>query len=664
MLHRHGRRRGLVDGRRRQRRPTSTSTRCSAATPRSSAARRRSSTAAGSSARRIRSCRSTTSAPAACRTRCPSSRTAAGRGARFDLRDDADRGDRHVAARDLVQRGAGALRAGDRARRPRRVPAPSASASAARSRWSARATDDGRLVVDDPQLGNEPVDMPLDVLLGKPPKMQRDVQRVTRDAAAARPRPASTLQDAAHRVLRHPTVADKTLPRHDRRPHRRRPVRARPDGRPVAGAGGRLRRHAGRLRGLCRRGDGDGRAHAARADRRAGVGPHGGRRGDHQPRRGADRTLVDVKLSANWMAAGRPAGRGRGAVRHGARGRHGAVPGARHLASRWARIRCRCAPRWRTAKAKSVTSPLSLIVSAFAPVADVRAHADAAAAHRRGDTDAGARRPRRAAGTAWAARSSRRCSASSATTCPTSTIRALLKALLRRHPGAARAGMLLAYHDRSDGGLFATVCEMAFAGHCGVTLNLDVARHRCARLDDVDAFKRNADEQLAGRRERARACARSSTRSSARSCRSAPATATQVMHVLRERRPRRLHATSSASPTTRDEIRVTRNDKARVQQQARPTCSAPGTRSRWRMQALRDNPACADEEYDRIVDARRPGPASLHAHASIRPRTSRRRSSRRRAAAASRSCASRASTARSRWRPRSTAPASTRSTCT
>src|SRR6185503_15401145 len=57
---------------------------------------------------------------------------------------------------------------------------------------------------------------------------------------------------------------------------------------------------------------------------------------------------------------------------------------------------------------------------------------------------------------------------------------------------------LLAYHDRSDGGLFATVCEMAFAGRCGVTLNLDALAFEAAG-DDVDAFKRNADEQLAGR---------------------------------------------------------------------------------------------------------------------------------------------------------------------
>ncbi len=56
-----------------------------------------------------------------------------------------------------------------------------------------------------------------------------------------------------------------------------------------------------------------------------------------------------------------------------------------------------------------------------------------------------------------------------------STMPAQLKALLRRDPAScARDGMLLAYHDRSDGGLFATVCEMAFAGHVGVRLNVDM----------------------------------------------------------------------------------------------------------------------------------------------------------------------------------------------
>ena len=67
----------------------------------------------------------------------------------------------------------------------------------------------------------------------------------------------------------------------------------------------------------------------------------------------------------------------------------------------------------------------------------------------------------------------------------------------------SKENLLLAYHDRSDGGLFASVAEMAFAGHCGVTVNLDgLVFDRWS--DDVDGFKQSNEEQLAGRlRERA-----------------------------------------------------------------------------------------------------------------------------------------------------------------
>ena len=81
------------------------------------------------------------------------------------------------------------------------------------------------------------------------------------------------------------------------------------------------------------------------------------------------------------------------------------------------------------------------------------------------------------------------------------------------------------------------------------------------------------------------------------------------------------------------------------------------------MQTLRDNPDVADQEYERMLDAARSRPLAA---TDVRSRRRRRRALRRtrRAARAWRSCASRASTARSRWRPRSTAPASTPSTCT
>src|SRR5437016_8385875 len=79
------------------------------------------------------------------------------------------------------------------------------------------------------------------------------------------------------------------------------------------------------------------------------------------------------------------------------------------------------------------------------------------------------------------------------TECPDVDEPALLKAFFAAIQ--ALRPLILAYHDRSDGGLFATVCEMACAGHCGVTINIDPLAFDAA-TDDVDAFKRNADEQL------------------------------------------------------------------------------------------------------------------------------------------------------------------------
>ena len=168
--HRHGRRRGELDGGRRQRRRRSTSTRCSAATPRSSDARRRSSTTAGPSARTTRSSRSTTSARAALATPSPSSSTAP---ARVRASICARCRSRRAAWR---RRRSGATRArsatSSRSRPSRcRCSTRCASASAARSPSSAsRPTSRG---CGSTTTGDDvaSIDMPMEVLLGKPPKM-------------------------------------------------------------------------------------------------------------------------------------------------------------------------------------------------------------------------------------------------------------------------------------------------------------------------------------------------------------------------------------------------------------------------------------------------------------------------------------------------------------
>src|SRR2546428_1712607 len=144
---------------------------------------------------------------------------------------------------------------------------------------------------------------------------------------------------------------------------------------------------------------------------------------------------------------------------------------------------------------KEVVAPLSLIVSAFAPMEDARATLTPQLRTDCGDTelllvDLGQGK-NRLGGSILAQVFSQL-----GDECPDADDPALLKGFFSSIQKLS--DRILAYHDRSDGGLFITVCEMAFAAHCGVTLNLDAIAFDAA-AEDVDAFKRDAEEQLAGR---------------------------------------------------------------------------------------------------------------------------------------------------------------------
>lgn len=97
------------------------------------------------------------------------------------------------------------------------------------------ATEELHLSLHDRHFDNQPIDLPLDVLLGKTPKMTRDVQtlKAKGDALA---REGITIADAVKRVLHLPTVAEKPSGDHWR-PQRNRHGSARSDGGAVAGAG-------------------------------------------------------------------------------------------------------------------------------------------------------------------------------------------------------------------------------------------------------------------------------------------------------------------------------------------------------------------------------------------------------------------------------------------
>src|SRR5260221_1186665 len=142
-----------------------------------------------------------------------------------------------------------------------------------------------------------------------------------------------------------------------------------------------------------------------------------------------------------------------------------------------------------------VVRPLSLIVSAFAPVEDARDTLTPQLRDDAGDTelvliDLGCGK-NRLGGSILA-----QTHGGFGEQCPDLDDPALLKAFFAAIQ--ALRPSILAYHDRSDGGLFAAVCEMSFPGHCGGTLDLDAIAFE-APSRDVDAFKRSADEHLAGR---------------------------------------------------------------------------------------------------------------------------------------------------------------------
>ena len=182
-----------------------------------------------------------------------------------------------------------------------------------------RANGEGRLVVDDPHFGNAPVDVPLDVILGKPPKMQRDARRIARALPPLDLR-GVRVRDAAYRVLQLPAVADKTflVTIGDRTVGglcARDPMVG-PWQVPVADVAVTLADFAGHAGEAMAMGE----RVAGRADRRAGIGAHGGRRGDHQPRGGAHRRSGRGQAVGQLDGGSGATGRGRGALRHRARG--------------------------------------------------------------------------------------------------------------------------------------------------------------------------------------------------------------------------------------------------------------------------------------------------------------------------------------------------------
>jgi phosphoribosylformylglycinamidine synthase len=334
--------------------------------------------------------------------------------------------------------------------------------------------DSGRLVVDDPLFASEPVDMPLDVLLGKPPRLTRNVTSVTPQRRRFDPGQIA-LREAAYRVLRLPAVADKTflITIGDRTVGGliSRDQLVGPWQVPVSDVAVTLAAH----RGVA----GEAMAVGERSPVAVLDAPASGRLAVTEAITNilaADiGSLSQVRLSANWMAACGEAGED-AALYATVQAVAKELCPALGIAIPVGKDSLSMKTAWRQGDtSKSVVAPVSLIVSAFAPVTDASRTLtpalqldeqpsslwliDLAGGKLRlggsalaqvygepGDEPADLDEPQRLL-----------------------QLAAALTELRAR-------GLLRAYHDRSDGGLFATLIEMAFAGHCGLDITLPAER--------------------------------------------------------------------------------------------------------------------------------------------------------------------------------------------
>ncbi len=463
------------------------------------------------------------------------------------------------------------------------------------------ATDARQLKLVDGQAGNNPVDMPMDVLLGKPPKMTRDVEHVKRSLPAV-DLTGIELEEAARRVLLLPSVADKsfliTIGDRSVGAMTVRDQMVGPWQVPVADCAVTAMSYEGFKGEAMAMGErtplavidaaASGRMAVGEAITNIAAAPIA--------------SIEDIKLSANWMAAcGQP---GQDAALFDTVKAVGmelcpalgiSIPvGKDSLSMR---------TTWSDeGQAKSVISPVSLIVSSFAPVTDIRRCLTPQLRTDLGDTaliliDLG--RGKNRMGASALAQVTQQLGDSVPDVDSADDLKAFFAAIQRLN----LEGKLLAYHDRSDGGLFATLVEMAFAGRAGVSVNLDILTMGDANSSDWGDAKNWASQVGERRNEMTLRALFSEELGAVVQVREEDKRA--VMNVLRELN---LGACSHIIGKLNDRgaIEFTRDARV-IYNQKRSSLHRLWSDTSWRIARLRDNPDCADQEYDRLNDESDPG---------------------------------------------------------
>ncbi|HUR89828.1 MAG TPA: phosphoribosylformylglycinamidine synthase [Ramlibacter sp.] len=469
------------------------------------------------------------------------------------------------------------------------------------------ATEERQLrLVDEEQ--QPPVDMPMDVLLGKPPKMHRDVKTVER---AFKPLDLTgvSLQDAAIQVLAHPTVAskrflvtigDRTVGGLTHRDQMVWPWQV-----PVADCAVTLADYKGFAGEAMSMGE---RTPLASID-----APASGRMAVAEAITNllaAPIELARVKLSANWMAACGEEGED-AALYETVRAVGMELCPALGISIPVGKDSLSMRTQW---DGKKVTSPVSLIVSAFATLSDVRGTlTPQLQAH--GDTtlvliDLGKGRCRMAGGILA------QVLGQSGDHVPDLEDAQDLDQLVKAINTLRSQGRILAYHDRSDGGLFAAVCEMAFAGRVGVALNVDLLVTEGDGISDSRAEygdAKNWASQVSARREEL--TLRALFNEELGVVLQVPTEVrNEVMQVLREHGLSR-HSHFVGKTSAKPAIEVWRDTKAVLSATLRDLQQVWDSVS-WKICRERDNPAGADSEHEAAGDANDPG---LHVQLTFDP---------------------------------------------
>ncbi|MCP4698805.1 MAG: phosphoribosylformylglycinamidine synthase [Gammaproteobacteria bacterium] len=465
------------------------------------------------------------------------------------------------------------------------------------------ATEKQQLILSDASKGhNDPVNMPLAVLFGKPPKLSRSVQHVT-PAAAPLSFAGIRPMEAVYRVLRFPAVADKTflITIGDRSVTGLvvRDQMVGPWQTPVADCAVT----ASSFHGI----SGEAMAVGERTPVALLNAPASGRMAvaEALTNLAAARieNLSDIVLSANWMAASGHVGED-AALFDTVKAVGMELCPALGIAIPVGKDSLSLKTVWRDSAEqtdKAVTAPLSLIVSAFARVADIRRSLtplllpDEDTALLLIDLGRGKNR----LGASALAQVCRQLGDEPPDLDNSEDLKDFFNAIQTLNA----QGRLLAYHDRSDGGLLVTLCEMAFAGHCGLSISIPASFAQASASEEgAQRWRKEPGENFMASLFSEEAGAVIQVRRTDMD---------GIKDFFKQHTALGEHVHFIGRPAAGDAIAIhCGNDPSMYLERER--LRHVWHETSYRMQSLRDNPQCAQQEHDTLLDKKDPG-LSVHA---------------------------------------------------